>query len=189
MQIRNFSIIAHIDHGKSTLADRLMQATKAVSQREARAQLLDDMDIERERGITIKASAVTVMHHHSTGAKADDLEEDDTTAPEGEEALGKTTDNAHGGAFMLNFIDTPGHVDFNYEVSRALKACEGAVLVVDATQGVQAQTVVNAYLAINENLEIIPVINKIDLPSARVDEVAMEVEQVLGFPAEECIPV
>ena len=189
MQIRNFSIIAHIDHGKSTLADRLMQATKAVSQREARAQLLDDMDIERERGITIKASAVTVMHHHSPGAKADDLEEDDTTAPEGEEALGKTTDNAHGGAFMLNFIDTPGHVDFNYEVSRALKACEGAVLVVDATQGVQAQTVVNAYLAINENLEIIPVINKIDLPSARVDEVAMEVEQVLGFPAEDCIPV
>jgi GTP-binding protein LepA len=189
MQIRNFSIIAHIDHGKSTLADRLMQATKAVSQREARAQLLDDMDIERERGITIKASAVTVMHHHVAGSKTDDLEENDASAVEGEEALNKTVDNAHGGAFMLNFIDTPGHVDFNYEVSRALKACEGAILVVDATQGVQAQTVVNAYLAINENLEIIPVINKIDLPSARVDEVAMEVEQVLGIPAEDCIPV
>ncbi|HZW06386.1 MAG TPA: GTP-binding protein, partial [Phycisphaerales bacterium] len=189
MQIRNFSIIAHIDHGKSTLADRLMQATKAVSQREARAQLLDDMDIERERGITIKASAVTVMHHHTPGAKADDLEEDDTTAPEGEEALDKTVDNAHGGAYMLNFIDTPGHVDFNYEVSRALKACEGAILVVDATQGVQAQTVVNAYLAINENLEIIPVINKIDLPASRPDEVAEEIEQALGLDAMDCLLV
>jgi GTP-binding protein LepA len=189
MQIRNFSIIAHIDHGKSTLADRLMQATKAVSAREAKAQLLDDMDIERERGITIKASAVTVMHHHVPGAKADDLEEDDSTAPDGETSLETTVDNAHGGAYMLNFIDTPGHVDFNYEVSRALKACEGAILVVDATQGVQAQTVVNAYLAINENLHIIPVINKIDLPSARSDEVAMELEQVLGFPAEDCIYV
>ncbi|MDP1663387.1 MAG: GTP-binding protein, partial [Phycisphaerales bacterium] len=187
--IRNFSIIAHIDHGKSTLADRLMQATKAVSAREAKAQLLDDMDIERDRGITIKASAVTVMHHHIPGATSDDLEENDASAAEGEEAFGKTVDNVHGGAFMLNFIDTPGHVDFNYEVSRALKACEGAILVVDATQGVQAQTVVNAYLAINENLEIIPVINKIDLPSARVDEVAMEIEQVLGIPAEDCIPV
>jgi GTP-binding protein LepA len=189
MQIRNFSIIAHIDHGKSTLADRLMQATKAVSQREAKAQMLDDMDIERERGITIKASAVTVTHHHVPGAKADDLEENDDTAPSGEAAVENAADNAHGGAFMLNFVDTPGHVDFNYEVSRALKACEGAILVVDATQGVQAQTVVNAYLAINENLEIIPVINKIDLPSARCDEVAMEVEQVLGLKAEDCILV
>ena len=220
MQIRNFSIIAHIDHGKSTLADRLMQATKAVSAREARAQLLDDMDIERERGITIKASAVTVMHHHTPGDKADALEENDAAAPEGEAALTQQDDGAPGSEsgkvaegqsgkvkaaansatsppghsatstlYMLNFIDTPGHVDFNYEVSRALKACEGAILVVDATQGVQAQTVVNAYLAINENLTIIPVVNKIDLPSARVDEVAMEVEQVLGIPAEDCIPV
>jgi GTP-binding protein LepA len=189
MNIRNFSIIAHIDHGKSTLADRLMQATKAVSAREAKAQLLDDMDIERERGITIKASAVTVTHHHVPGRKADDLEEDDASAPEGEAAVEQAGDNAHGSVYMLNFVDTPGHVDFNYEVSRALKACEGAILVVDATQGVQAQTVVNAYLAINENLEIIPVINKIDLPSARVDEVAMEVEQVLGLKAEDCIPV
>ncbi len=189
MHIRNFSIIAHIDHGKSTLADRLMQATKAVSAREARAQLLDDMDIERERGITIKASAVTVMHHHVPGNKTDALEEHDASAPEGEAAIGHEEDTTAGHTYMLNFIDTPGHVDFNYEVSRALKACEGALLVVDATQGVQAQTVVNAYLAINENLHIIPVINKIDLPSARPDDVAMEVEQVLGLPAEDCLMV
>ena len=160
MPIRNFSIIAHIDHGKSTLADRLLQATHAVSEREAQAQILDSMDIERERGITIKASAVTVQH------KAQD-----------------------GQTYMLNFIDTPGHVDFTYEVSRALTACEGAILVVDSTQGVQAQTVANAYLAVNNNLELIPVINKIDLPSARPDDVAMEIEQVVGLPAEDCILV
>ncbi len=159
MQIRNFSIIAHIDHGKSTLSDRLLQRAGAISEREMRGQMLDSMDLERERGITIKASAVTVNHLHN------------------------------GEPFMLNFIDTPGHVDFHYEVRKALQACEGAILVVDATQGVQAQTVANAYAAVEQDLEIIPVINKIDLPSARPDEVAEEVEQILGFPAEDCIYV
>ncbi len=193
LHIRNFSIIAHIDHGKSTLADRLLQATNAVSAREAREQILDSMDIERERGITIKASAVTVYHRHKAGSKADELETEYETPAEEGEASHKTrkgeSAEAHGELYMLNFIDTPGHVDFNYEVSRALKACEGAILVVDATQGVQAQTLVNAYLAVNENLTIIPVINKIDLPSARVDDVAMEIEQTLGFKAEDCLQV
>ena len=159
MQIRNFSIIAHIDHGKSTLSDRLLMRAGAITEREFHNQMLDDMDLERERGITIKASAVTVFHDHK------------------------------GEQFMLNFIDTPGHVDFHYEVQKALQACEGAILVVDATQGVQAQTVANAYAAIEVGLEIIPVINKIDLPSSNPIAVAEELEQVLGFPAEDCILV
>ena len=193
--IRNFSIIAHIDHGKSTLADRLLQATNAVSAREAKDQILDSMDIERERGITIKASAVTVYHRHKRGAKVDDAESDYEAPLTGNEdaadpAQHKTVQGRaedHGELYMLNFIDTPGHVDFNYEVARALKACDGAVLVVDSTQGVQAQTLVNAYLAINENLTILPVINKIDLPGAKPDDVAEEIEQTLGFPAEEAL--
>src|SRR5438552_400837 len=159
MQIRNFSIIAHIDYGKSTLSDRLLMRAGAITEREFKEQILDDMDLERERGITIKASAVTVFHEHN------------------------------GEKFMLNFIDTPGHVDFHYEVQKALQACEGAILVVDATQGVQAQTVANAYAAIEAGLEIVPCINKIDLPSSRVEHVAEEVEQVLGIAAETAIPV
>ncbi|HZZ42937.1 MAG TPA: translation elongation factor 4 [Tepidisphaeraceae bacterium] len=159
MQIRNFSIIAHIDHGKSTLSDRLLMRAGAITQREFQNQMLDDMDLERERGITIKASAVTVFHEHN------------------------------GEKFMLNFIDTPGHVDFHYEVQKALQACEGAILVVDSTQGVQAQTVANAYAAIEVGLEIIPVINKIDLPGANPTRVAEEIEQILGFPAEDALLV
>src|SRR3989440_1667196 len=165
MQIRNFSIIAHIDHGKSTLSDRLLMRAGAISEREFQNQMLDDMDLERERGITIKASAVTVFHEHQS-AKFPTRE-----------------------LYMLNFIDTPGHVDFHYEVQKALQACEGAILVVDATQGVQAQTVANAYAAIEAGLEIIPVINKIDLPSADPVKVAEEIEQVLGFSAEDAILV
>ena len=158
--IRNFSIIAHIDHGKSTLADRLIQACDGLTEREMDAQVLDSMDIERERGITIKAQSVTLNY------KADD-----------------------GEIYQLNFIDTPGHVDFSYEVSRSLAACEGALLIVDASQGVEAQSVANCYTAIEQGLEVIPVLNKIDLPASDPERVCEEIEEVIGIDASKALRI
>lgn len=186
--IRNFCIIAHIDHGKSTLADRMMEMTGTVEKREMKSQLLDSMDLEREKGITIKLAPVRMKYHYRQPA---------STASSQSNVAGnasdRTIDSSEGlppaGSYDLNLIDTPGHVDFSYEVSRSLQACEGAVLVVDASQGIQAQTLANVYLAMEQDLTIIPVLNKVDLPAADVPRVSKQVINLLGCDESEIIHI
>ena len=187
-RIRNFCIIAHIDHGKSTLADRMMEMTGTVAKREMKSQLLDSMELEREKGITIKLAPVRMKYNYRQPA---------ATASSQSNVAGNANDgvidSSEGlplaGSYDLNLIDTPGHVDFSYEVSRSLQACEGAVLVVDASQGIQAQTLANVYLAMEQNLVIIPVLNKVDLPAADVPRVSRQVINLLGCREDEIIQI
>ena len=186
--IRNFCIIAHIDHGKSTLADRMMEMTGTVEKREMKSQLLDSMDLEREKGITIKLAPVRMKYHYRQPAATASSQSNVA-----DNASDRTIDSSEGlpsaGSYDLNLIDTPGHVDFSYEVSRSLQACEGAVLVVDASQGIQAQTLANVYLAMEQDLTIIPVLNKVDLPAADVPRVSKQVINMLGCDESEIIHI
>ena len=186
--IRNFCIIAHIDHGKSTLADRMMEMTGTVEKREMKSQLLDSMDLEREKGITIKLAPVRMKYHYRQPA-ATASSESNVAGSASDRAIDSPEGLPPAGPYDLNLIDTPGHVDFSYEVSRSLQACEGAVLVVDASQGIQAQTLANVYLAMEQDLTIIPVLNKVDLPAADVPRVSKQVINLLGCDESEIIHI
>ena len=186
--IRNFCIIAHIDHGKSTLADRMMEMTGTVEKREMKSQLLDSMDLEREKGITIKLAPVRMKYHYRQPA-ATASSESNVAGSASDRVIDSSEGLPPAGAYDLNLIDTPGHVDFSYEVSRSLQACEGAVLVVDASQGIQAQTLANVYLAMEQDLTIIPVLNKVDLPAADVPRVSKQVINLLGCDESEIIHI
>ena len=186
--IRNFCIIAHIDHGKSTLADRMMEMTGTVEKREMKSQLLDSMDLEREKGITIKLAPVRMKYHYRQPA-ATASSESNVAGSASDRAIDSPEGLPPAGPYDLNLIDTPGHVDFSYEVSRSLQACEGAVLVVDASQGIQAQTLANVYLAMEQDLTIIPVLNKVDLPAADVPRVSKQVMNLLGCDESEIIHI